>query len=904
MYQNYGLAELSVLYEISSLDFSGSEESLFQELVEKASRLFGVRRVVLILNAGASIQSSQMWGFARHSADAGNEYVLRNRFCPEAYVNNLISNVELGTLYLEKRGGFFSHEIRLLDILSRRLIEVLDSYRLQEEVRCANERFRIGVEMNPLVAFFVFDREGILVNWNPEAERILGINGQIGQSVPRWLLPYIEPRGEFENTITDIHRSGCSSSPREWMVHTPSDDRRWVLMTLVPVRDRNGVAEVFGMAVDISERKRVENELRYRLELEEFIAHISTEFINLAPEDINAGINKALGEIGRFAGVDRSYVFLLSEDNHRFYNAYEWCAEGVEPQNQDLQDLSVDSFPWFWETMRRLDVVHVPRVADLPPEAEVEKRTFQTLGIRGLICVPLVRKKTLIGFLGFNSVQGGITWSDESIAFVRIVGEVIVNALSRKWAETEIRRAKALLEGVLDAIPDAVAIQDSDHRVIRLNRAGYRLFNADPDQIEGKKCYELIGRVDRCQPCATEAALKTKKLERLEKFVPELGLYMDCRSNPILDDNGEVLVVVEQFYDVTERREMEERLRQLSIRDGLTGLYNRAYFEEEMHRLEGNRFVPVGVIVCDVDGLKLINDTLGHDAGDALLLAVADSLRESFRQSDAIARIGGDEFSVLLPKTERVAVERAIQRIRDAIVRHHAEAWNGSLSLSIGGAVGDGTPREIYRQADNNMYREKLHRSQSARSAIVSTLMKMLEARDFITEGHADRLQQLAYELGRAVGLSERQLGDLCLLAQFHDIGKVGIPDRILFKPGLLAPEERVEMQRHSEIGHRIALSAPDLVPIADWILKHHEWWNGNGYPLGLKEREIPLECRILAIADAYDAMTSDRPYRKAMSIEAAIAELTKYVGVQFDPGLVQVFVQVIGNRLPENQKK
>jgi len=193
------------------------------------------------------------------------------------------------------------------------------------------------------------------------------------------------------------------------------------------------------------------------------------------------------------------------------------------------------------------------------------------------------------------------------------------------------------------------------------------------------------------------------------------------------------------------------------------------------------------------------------------------------------------------------------------------------------------------------MYREKLHRSQSARSAIVQTLMKALEARDHITEGHADRLQNLVVNLAMAIELPEHRINDLRLLAQFHDIGKVGIPDRILLKPGPLTTEEANEMWRHCEIGYRIAMSSPDLIPIADWILKHHEWWNGKGYPLGLKGEEIPLECRILPIVDAYDAMTSDRPYRKAMSHEKAVRELRRCAETQFDPLLVDILEPLLG---------
>ncbi len=163
------------------------------------------------------------------------------------------------------------------------------------------------------------------------------------------------------------------------------------------------------------------------------------------------------------------------------------------------------------------------------------------------------------------------------------------------------------------------------------------------------------------------------------------------------------------------------------------------------------------------------------------------------------------------------------------------------------------------------MYRVKLHSSRSARSAVVQTLLKALEARDFITEGHGERMQSLAVLLGRKLGVADTTITNLQLLAQFHDIGKVGVPDRILFKEARLSQEEYQEMQRHCEIGQRIALASPEMSSLAELILKHHEWWNGQGYPLGLAGEQIPLECRIIALADAYDAMTNDRPYRPAM---------------------------------------
>jgi diguanylate cyclase (GGDEF)-like protein len=351
--------------------------------------------------------------------------------------------------------------------------------------------------------------------------------------------------------------------------------------------------------------------------------------------------------------------------------------------------------------------------------------------------------------------------------------------------------------------------------------------------------------------------------------------------------------------EINERKQAEERLQYQSFHDSLTGLYNRTYFEEEMRRLDLRRDGAVSLFVFDVDGLKLINDTLGHDKGDQLLHNAGRLLQTCFRDADVVARIGGDEYAALVPDTDESAAKLICERI------HHLLAdWNASnhevLSLSVGFASSnhpDINMRELFKRADDSMYREKLHRRQSTRSAIVQTVMKLLEARDFITEGHADRMQDLVVLVGRDLGFSESRLADMRLFAQFHDVGKVGIPDRILLKAGPLDPDEKEEMRRHCEIGYRIAQSAPDLMPIAEWVLKHQEWWNGEGYPLGIIGEDIPLECRILSIVDAYDAMTSDRPYRKALEHSVAVAELRRCAGSQFDPALVERFIRLLNGK-------
>jgi len=381
--------------------------------------------------------------------------------------------------------------------------------------------------------------------------------------------------------------------------------------------------------------------------------------------------------------------------------------------------------------------------------------------------------------------------------------------------------------------------------------------------------------------------------------------WIKDRSFPIGDDSGRTHRIVGIAADITDLKLGEEKLRYLSLHDPLTGLYNRIYFEEEMSRIEKTRYETVGILSCDVDGLKLVNDTLGHDQGDRLLVAAARVIRDSFREGDLAARIGGDEFAVVLPNTTEPAVENACQRIQETVDTYNATTPELPLSISVGFSIRNGSHKnlkDVFKEADNHMYRKKLYRTQSVRSTIVNTLINTLKARDLGTEQHASRLEKLLVRMAALIGLPESTTADLSLFAKFHDIGKVGISDAILLKEGLFTAEEWTEMKRHCEIGYRMALSAPDLVPIADWILKHHEWWDGQGYPLGIQGEEIPVECRLLAIADAYEALTSARPYRRTFSHREAVAELRRHAGTQFDPQLLEKFLKMLETLFPESE--
>ena len=264
-------------------------------------------------------------------------------------------------------------------------------------------------------------------------------------------------------------------------------------------------------------------------------------------------------------------------------------------------------------------------------------------------------------------------------------------------------------------------------------------------------------------------------------------------TRPVFNEKGEYCGLRGSHQDITIRKQAEEQLHFISLHDHLTGFRNRASFEKELDTFARPDCLPVSVVVCDVDGLKFVNDTLGHSAGDQLLITVSAILKRHFAAAAAIYRIGGDEFIVILPGTGQEAAAKTCQELQKAIARH-----NGGdtipISLSIGFAASDADSADmasLLKEADDNMYREKLNHSQSTRGTTLTALTQAVGARDFDTADHAAHVKNLVTLLGEKAALSDKSLTDLRLLAQFHDIGKVGVPDNILLKNGPLTAKER-----------------------------------------------------------------------------------------------------------------
>ncbi len=455
---------------------------------------------------------------------------------------------------------------------------------------------------------------------------------------------------------------------------------------------------------------------------------------------------------------------------------------------------------------------------------------------------------------------------------------------------------KIIFEGSSDGI-----LIIKNHEFIDCNPAAVEMLRCDSkESIIGKSVWDISPYL---QPDGKIS--KEKVFEIIQTFQNTRKLKFEWwykKSNgvilPVEIMLTEIIIRREKMFhalcrDISERKQMENKLEYISYHDPLTGLYNRRFYEEELKRLDTVTNLPLTIVMGDINGLKFINDSLGHIMGDELIKKVAKIITKGCRDEDIIVRLGGDEFIVLLSKTNSRETEQIIKRI----INLSSSEKVGSVDISI--SLGYGTKNNeeediqvIFKNAEDHMYKIKLLEGPSIRGKTIKAMINTLYEKNKSQEQHSRRVSALCKSIGEALQLPNYEIEELRSVGLLHDIGKIAIDESILNKPGKLTDEEWVQMKRHTEIGYRILLKANDLPDMANYVLYHHERWDGKGYPKGLKDHEIPFVSRIIAIADSYDAMTSERSYRSALPEDVVLDELRKNAGIQFDPELVNVFIE------------
>lgn len=450
---------------------------------------------------------------------------------------------------------------------------------------------------------------------------------------------------------------------------------------------------------------------------------------------------------------------------------------------------------------------------------------------------------------------------------------------------------KAALYALMHVINDGIIITDSQNHIKLLNEQAVEITGFKKDEAVGKP-FSTVFKVLHRSPLNDERisgdviVLKTKQT-----------VYRNviASSSPIYDINGGPAGSITVFHDIKARNLIHEVAAYLSLFDSLTNLHNRAFFEHEVSFLELSGNLPIAFIMGDINGLKLTNDVFGHESGDILIKETADIIKKLARPQDITARWGGDEFVICMPGAGLNEAKDRCARMEELSHMKKIPWGNGKihLNISFGYALKNTkgqTFQQVLREAEAMMYHKKLSQSKNTQGEVVEYIEKKLSQRDPSFEEHSAKAALYMNELGRRCSCTIIERQRMQLLARYYDIGIIAIDEAILNKKEPLTENEKIQLKSHVEIGYHIALTVPELAPIAGYILAHHERWDGTGYPHGLSNDDIPFPSRAIAIVDAYMNLTRNQ----AMSQEEAIEEMKKNIGTRFPKRLTEVMIDTL----------
>ncbi|MDY0256825.1 HD domain-containing phosphohydrolase [Gudongella oleilytica] len=484
-----------------------------------------------------------------------------------------------------------------------------------------------------------------------------------------------------------------------------------------------------------------------------------------------------------------------------------------------------------------------------------------------------------------------------------IGGVVTFNDITEKLKlQRQIYNDKEQYRTTLLSVGDGVISTDNKGRVEVMNPVAEMLTGWTQEEAKGKrfdKVFHIINEhTGELSGNPVERVLESMEIIELANHTVLISkdgrrVPIEDSAAPIRSEDGTITGVVIVFRDYTEKREKLKEIEYLNFHDHLTGLYNRRYMEDSIRRLDSSRNLPFTILAIDVNGLKLTNDAFGHRMGDNLLMNVASMLKRVCREDDIIGRMGGDEFMVLLPRTDQSMAESIKIRIEEA--SREVKLDSVIVSLAVGYATKTKKEEDIsaiMTLADNNMYKDKLKYGRLMRSQTIEIVLKNINLKYDKEQIHTERVSQYCAAIAREMDFPDAEIEKIKTSAILHDIGKITVPPEILNKPGRLTPEEYEMIKKHPETGYQILKSVDEYASLANYVLYHHERIDGTGYPEGLKGEDIPLVSRIIAVADAYEAMTSKRSYQAPRTREEAAKELLRCSGTQFDSEIVGIFVR------------
>lgn len=483
------------------------------------------------------------------------------------------------------------------------------------------------------------------------------------------------------------------------------------------------------------------------------------------------------------------------------------------------------------------------------------------------------------------------------IAFIRDITE-------RKQLESFYLLEKELFKNTLLSAADGVISTDLDGNILLLNSMAETMTLWTQQEAKGKSLNEIMKIVDKSghkvENLALEAldSLKTVDLHDDHQFINRHGqkFFVTLSASPIIGDGDSPRGVVIIFKDTSLQRKMMKNYEDLSYRDSLTNVYNRRYLDDLFKKSSVNLGLPLTVMVLDVNNLKVINDAFGHIMGDKLIRKVADICLSTTNKGDMVCRSGGDEFVIILPNTDVNQAEVLRKKIISKVSKTHVSSV--TISLAIGYAVMKNENdhfHTVFQEADYEMYQNKVKFGKEMKLRTIDQLIEKLNQKYHESLVHNEQVSAYALEFATVLNMNEEKKKDLKMAGRLHDIGKAMLTPKALKKSEEVPSSKKSnQIKKHVVIGYQLLKGIEEYAHLAEIILYHHERFDGTGYPKGLKGEQIPLESRMIAIANFYELMTGERSYRETVTKEEATELLITLKGTQFDPELVDIFIEKV----------
>lgn len=656
-----------------------------------------------------------------------------------------------------------------------------------------------------------------------------------------------------------------------------------------PVKLLNGKYGVGAYVYDVTEANQSKKVAEKNLQRNQILVDVLSKDFDSTQEQLDYALNESL----KLTESKFGYIYLYNEESREFV-LNSWSKDVMAECTivEKMAKYQLEKTGLWGEVIRQRKPIIVNNY-DAPnamkkgyPEGHVQLTRFMS--------VPVVIEDKIVAVAGLANKEHNYDNNDVYEIITLMNG--IWNAKERREALVDLAIERNRFLQTLISIGDGVLVVNMEGKVAMLNKAAEKLTGWTSNEAFGRQYKEVFVLSHEDEKCTINDPIQeVMKLDTVRELGNHAMLtskdgtryYLEDSAAPIKDDKNNTTGIVLVFRDVTEKKEQRQKIEYLSFHDSLTGLYNRIFFNVELERLDTERNLPLSVIVGDMNGLKLTNDIFGHEAGDLLLQKLAEVFKKICRADDIIARVGGDEFTLLLPKTTADQAEEIISRVKDQFSKERVEAIKGSVSMGCDTKMdANDNITQILKNAENKMYSSKVIDRKDIKESTIKTVIEKLHKDNPNEADHSRNISEICENIGFAVNLPEVEIRRAKEAGYLHDIGKITLSKNLIAKNENLTEQQQKEMNQHPITGYRILNSFDNTLDLAESILAHHEKWDGSGFPKGLKGEEIPMLARIIAVAESYDAMTNGQ---NCMSRKEALDELEKKAGTEFDPAVVNV---------------